>query len=133
MNTHASPWRYPAVAVLAVASLAILMGARGCAPSPERKLTVVLVEYQGPEAGPSAKRLLKELTAQGLADAYVVEGDDYASVCVGRYDSWKDPAADAMLKRVRPIRDAQGQFPFAGVLLMPVPSSSTSARWTTMG
>lgn len=129
MNTHASPWRFPAVAVLAVASLAVLTGARGCTPSPERKLTIVLVEYQGPEAGSSATRLLKELTAQGLADAYVVEGDNYASVCVGRYDSWKDPAADAMLKRVRPIRDAQGQFPFAGVLLMPVPEPRPASEW----
>lgn len=130
MNPNAIPWRRLAAAVLVVAALPVLAGARGCqSAAPQRQLTIVMVEYKGDAAAASAHRLAKELTAQGLPETFVVEGSDYASVCVGRYESWKDPAADAMLKRVRLIRDAQGQYPFLGVLLMPVPEPRPATEW----
>ncbi|MBE3071004.1 MAG: hypothetical protein IMZ55_02520 [Acidobacteria bacterium] len=130
MNPNAIPWRRLATVVLAVAALPVLAGARGCqSAAPQRQLTIVMVEYKGDAAGASAHRLAKELTAQGLPETFVVEGANYASVCVGRYDSWKDQAADAMLKRVRLIRDTQGQYPFLGVLLMPVPEPRPASEW----
>ena len=95
----------------------------------ERQLTVLLVEYEGPEAAASAERLAKELTSKGLPDVFAVEGAGRSSVCVGRYTSWKQPEADAMLKRVRVIRDAQGQYPFAGVMFVPVPEAVPATPW----
>jgi len=92
-------------------------------------LTILLVEYEGPEAVASGQRLAGELKTQGLKDVFVVQGDQQASVCVGQYDSWKDRDADAMLKRVRRIRDAQGQYPFAGVMLVPKPEPSLANPW----
>lgn len=117
---------------LAAVALPVLTGARGCkmpSSSAERKLTVLLVEYEGPEAVASGRRIQQELVSQGLTDAFVVEGAQQASVCVGRYDSWQDADADAMLKRVRQIRDTQGQYPFAGVLLVPVPEPLPPNPW----
>jgi len=120
--------RHSIATALTLATLAILVA--GCRPGDEqRKLTVLLVEYKGPRADVSAQRLVKELTAQGLPDVFTVNGHEYASVCVGRYDSWKDDDADQMLKRVRVIRDPQGQYPFAGVLLMPVPEPLPKNPW----
>ncbi len=120
----------PALGVLALAVLA-LAGFSGCEPdqAPGRDLTILLVEYKGPQAVASARRLADDLRRQGLAEVFVVEGADEASVCVGRFRSWKDPAADRMLARVRRIRDAQGQFPFAGVLLVPVPEPTPPNPW----
>ena len=127
MNRYAT-CRHGVVPALALASLAIL--AAGCRPGTEqRKLTVLLVEYKGPEAAASAQRLVRELSAQGLPDVFTVNGHEHASVCVGRYGSWKDDDADRMLKRVRVIRDPQGQYPFAGVLLVPVPEPLPKNPW----
>jgi len=124
MNRYAT-CRHGVVPALALASLAIL--AAGCRPGTEqRKLTVLLVEYKGPEAAASAQRLVRELSAQGLPDVFTVNGHEHASVCVG---SWKDDDADRMLKRVRVIRDPQGQYPFAGVLLVPVPEPLPKNPW----
>lgn len=129
MKTDTTRPRHLAVALLVTAVLA----AAGCEPSGERQLTIVLVEYKGPEAAPSARRLADELSAQDLPDVFTVEGHEHASVCVGRYDSWKDPQADAMLKRVRVIRDAQGQYPFAGVMLVPMPEPLPEDPWPLEG
>jgi len=111
---------------LALAGLAL---AAGCRQAERRELTVLLTEYKGPTAVQEAQRLAKELSDQGLPDVFVVEGAQFASVCVGRYPSWKDEKADAMLKRVRFIRDARGQFPFMGVLLVPVPEAMPEDPW----
>ncbi len=127
MNSPLRRSRHVAAQALTLAAVAVL--AAGCRLSEQRKLTVVLVEYKGPEAVASAQRLVKELSAQGLPDVFTVEGAEYASVCVGRYNSWKDADADAMLKRVRVIRDARGQYPFAGVLLVPVPEPLPKNPW----
>jgi len=113
---------------LILAALAVLTA--GCRPdAAQRQLTILLVEYKGPQAAASAQRLVRELSAQGLPDVFAVEGAEYASVCVGRYDSWKDEDADRMLKRVRVIRDARGQYPFAGVMLVPVPEPLPKNPW----
>lgn len=128
MSEHAKPWRLTGLALLAVASVAAL-AVGGCRTAETRQLTIVLVEYQGPEASASARRIASELASQGLPDVHLVEGADYASVCVGRYGSWKDADADAMLKRVRVIRDAQGQYPFAGVMLVPMPEPMPENPW----
>lgn len=128
MNGALRSSRRVAAQALAVAGLALLMV--GCRPgADQRQLTVLLVEYKGAEAADSGRRLVKELSAQGLSDVYTVEGHEHTSVCVGRYDSWKDKDADQMLKRIRVIRDAQGQFPFAGVLLVPVPEPLPKNPW----
>ena len=118
-----------ALATVAAAALLAALVAHGCEPSAARPLTIVLVEYDGPEAGASAQRLSQELSGQGLADVFVVEGAHHASVCVGRFDSWKDPKANATLNRVRQIRDARGQYPFMGVMLMPVPEPLPENPW----
>jgi len=117
-----------AAAALAAAAVASCekFGTRDAGTVP---LTVLLVEYEGPQAAESAKRLAGELKAQGLDEVFVVAGGQQASVCVGEYESWKDPEADAMLKRVRRIRDAQGQYPFAGVMLVPVPEALPANPW----
>jgi hypothetical protein len=132
MKDHAKGWRLLVLAALAAAPAAIL-SATGCEPAATRRLTIVLVEYRGPEASASARRLGSDLVAQGLRDIFLVEGDEYASVCIGHYESWKDAQADAMLKRVRVIRDAQGQFPFAGVMLMPIPEPMPKNPWPLEG
>lgn len=128
MSEHAKSGRLTGLALLAVASVAVL-AVGGCRSAETRKLTIVLVEYQGPEASASARRIASELAIQGLPDVHLVEGADYASVCVGQYGSWKDADADAMLKRVRVIRDAQGQYPFAGVMLVPMPEPMPKNPW----
>jgi len=116
-------------AVAALSAMALLATGIGCGPTETRQLTIVLVEYEGPEAADSAHRVAKELTDQNLPDVFVVEGPDYGAVCVGRYPTWKDPEARQMLARVRQIRDARGQYPFAGVLLMPVPEPAPKTPW----
>jgi len=118
--------------LLAAATFA-LAAVAGCQTADTRTgeptLTALLLEYEGPEAVESARRLAGELKAQGLQEVFTVEGDQYASVCAGRFDSWKDPEADRMLHRIRRIRDAQGQYPFVGVVLMPVPEPLPKNPW----
>ena len=122
--------RYRVIGAMVVAALAFVAGCQGVATRDEAPtLTVVLLEYKGPEAVESAQRLAGELRAQGLDEAFIVPGDQHAAVCAGRFGSWKDPAADQMLLRVRRIRDAQGQYPFAGVMLMPVPEPLPKNPW----
>jgi len=110
-----------------------LAAAAGCQTAATRTgeptLTVLLLEYKGPQAADSADRLAGELKAQGLQEVFIVQGDQHAAVCVGRFGSWKDPEADRTLRRVRRIRDAQGQYPFAGVMLMPVPEPLPKNPW----
>ncbi len=119
-----------AVVTAAAVALAALPGCyRGATRTEAPTLTVVLLEYKGPQAASAADRLAGELEAQGLDEVFTVKGHEYAAVCVGRYGSWKDPAADRMLRRVRSIRDAQGQYPFAGVMLMPVPEPLPENPW----
>ena len=113
----------------AIAALAAALAAvGGCEPA-QRDLTILLVEYEGPEARPSADRLADELADQNLPDVFVVEGSDYAAVCVGRYGTWNDPKAREMLGQVRRIRDARGQYPFQGVMLVPVPEPAPKTAW----
>ncbi|MBE3069613.1 MAG: hypothetical protein IMZ66_05185, partial [Planctomycetes bacterium] len=130
MEKHAHT-AVPRLALAALVALSLAMAGCEMMRSGEAPttLTIVLVEYKGAEAGASAHRMAKELTDQKLPDVFVVDGSDYASVCVGRYHSWKDEKADLMLKRVRMIRDARGQFPFVGVLLMPVPEPLPPNPW----
>ena len=117
-------------ALVTLASLSVAAGCQDFMRKDERRdLTVLLVEYKGPEAAATAEKLVGELSRQGLKDAFVVEGAGAASVCVGHFGSWKDADADAMLKRVRQIRDVQGQYPFAGVMLTPVPEAMPANPW----
>ena len=129
MSRYKCHGREAAALVLALAGAAALLAIAGCEPEGGVKLTIVLVEYRGPEAAASAERLKNELTTQGLPGVFAVEGAGTSSVCVGRYASWKDPEADAMLRRVRVIRDSAGQYPFAGVMLMPVPEPAPENPW----
>ncbi len=120
------------VAAMGVGLVAVglLAAMGGCEPTAQqRELTILLLEYKGPEAVDSAYRLARELTEQNLPDVFVVEGPQYGAVCVGRYERLKDPAARKMLARVRGIRDARGQYPFVGVMLMPVPEPAPSSKW----
>ncbi len=92
-------------------------------------LTILLIEHSGPQAVQRARRLADELARKGLPDVFVVEGHQSASVCVGRYDHWKDPEAKQMLARVRAIRTEGGGFPFAAVVLTPVPEPTPANPW----
>jgi len=125
-----SGFRQRVVATVVAVALAAVAGCNHVGTRDELPtLTVLLLEYEGPQAGESADRLAGELKAQGLEDVFTVKGHEYASVCVGRFGSWKDPAADRTLRRVRRIRDAQGQYPFASVMLMPVPEPAPENPW----
>lgn len=121
--------RRGAIGVLAIAALAMATLGANCESRQEPALTIVLVEYRGPEAAASGQRLAKELADKGLQDVFVVEGPDVTSVCVGRFKSWKDPEADKALARVRLVRDQAGQLPFANVMLMPVPEAAPKNAW----
>jgi len=127
MNARA--WARRGALGLAGAALALASAVGGCEPT-QRDLTILLLEYKGPEARASADRLTGELADQKLPDVFVVEGPDYAAVCVGRYRTWKDAQAREMLGRVRRIRDARGQYPFQGVMLVPVPEPAPKTSWT---
>jgi len=133
MTTLIRRWLRPffaaPAALAAAATVTLALSLAGCEPSAARPLTIVLIEYDGPEAVASAQRLSKELVGQGLADVFVIEGAQHASVCVGRFDSWKDPKAGTTLRQVRQIRDARGQYPFMGVMLMPVPEPLPQNPW----
>jgi hypothetical protein len=119
-----------AVVTAAALALAALQGCqRGATRTEAPTLTIVLLEYKGPQAVASAERLAGELRAQGLDEVFIVRGHEHAAVCVGRFGSWKDPEADRTLRRVRSIRDAQGQYPFAGVMIMPVPEPLPENPW----
>ena len=118
-----------ALAGLALAAVAVVAAVGGCEPR-TGLLTILLVEYEGPDAGPSAERVAQDLTQQNLPDVFVVEGHQYAAVCVGRYADWKDAEAKRMIARVRQIRDDRGQYPFAGVMLMPVPEPPPKTDWS---
>jgi hypothetical protein len=119
-----------AAAVTAALVLPALAGCqRGAARTEAPTLTIVLLEYKGPQAVDSGRRLAAELAGQGLEDVFIIKGHEYAAVCVGHFGSWKDPEADRTLQRVRRIRDAQGQYPFAGVMLMPVPEPLPENPW----
>ncbi|HUX16540.1 MAG TPA: hypothetical protein VMW52_08700 [Phycisphaerae bacterium] len=126
MNARA--WARRGALGLLAAALALAAALGGCEPA-QRDLTILLVEYQGPEARPSADRLAGELADQKLPDVFVVEGPDYAAVCVGRYRTWNDTKAREMMGRVRRIRDARGQYPFQGVMLVPVPEPAPKTSW----
>ena len=118
-------------AALVLAGLAPALASIGCQgmATQQRQLTVLLVEYLGPEAAASARRLGKELSDKGVPNVFIVEGADQASLCVGRFGSWQDKDADETLKAVRQIRDAAGQYPFAGVMLVPVPEPAPPNPW----
>jgi hypothetical protein len=128
MNIKSNVWRCGALALIALAGPALLAAA-GCERAGEQRLTILLMEYRGVGSDVDAKRLAKELADQGLPAVFVVEGDELASVCAGRYASWKDPQADILLARVHTVRDAAGQFPFAGAMLMPIPEAAPENPW----
>ena len=119
-------------AALVLAGLAPALASIGCQAmaTQQRQLTVLLVEYRGPEAAASAQRVGKELSDKGVPNVFIVEGADQASLCVGRFGSWKDKDADETLKSVRQIRDAAGQYPFASVMLVPVPEATPPNPWS---
>jgi hypothetical protein len=120
-----------AVALLGPALVAASMGCemQALRQQPQRQLTVLLAEYRGAEATAEALRVGKELSGKGLPDVFVVEGAGMASLCAGHFTSWQDKKADEMLKAVRPITDAAGNYPFIGVLLVPIPEPMPQNPW----
>jgi hypothetical protein len=121
-------------AALVLVGLALVATSAGCRMSAmqqpaQRQLTILLAEYRGPAPTDDALRVGKELADKGLRDVFVVEGAGVASLCVGHYNSWQDKAADEMLKIVRTIRDASDQYPFAGVMLVPIPEPLPQNPW----
>ncbi|MCX5655447.1 MAG: hypothetical protein NTY65_12445 [Planctomycetota bacterium] len=125
--------RRAAQVALALLGLVLAAGSIGCQmfrPAQEqRKLTILLAEYRGVSPLADAQRVGKELSDKGVPDVFIVEGDRVASLCVGHYDSWKDKDADEMLKNLRRTRDTAGQYPFAGVMLVPIPESVPKSLW----
>ena len=98
--------------------------------TPQRQLTVLMEEFKGPDATASAQRLSREISSQGLPDVFVADaGGGVADVCAGHFPAFKDPKAIEMLHRVHQIRDTAGQYPFAGVTLVPVPEAPPPSPW----
>ncbi|MCX5677235.1 MAG: hypothetical protein NTX87_19795, partial [Planctomycetota bacterium] len=131
LNRHG---RRAAQAVLALTGLAFVAVSVGCQMSSlqqeaQYQLTILLQEYKGQSPAAEARRVGKELTDKGLPDVFVVEGADKASLCVGHYQTMGDKAAKEMLKTVRTIRDTTGQYPFAGVTLVPMPEPTPPNPW----
>ncbi|MCX5684013.1 MAG: hypothetical protein NT049_10050 [Planctomycetota bacterium] len=125
-----------AQAALALAALTLVAVSAGCQmealqqqPQAQRKLTVLLAEYRGPTATAEAIRVGQELSGKGLRDVFVVEGAGMASLCVGHFNSWQDKNADETLKFIRRTSDSAGQFPFAGVMLVPIPEATPQNPW----
>ena len=121
-------------AALVLVGLALVTASVGCQMSAmqqpaQRQLTILLAEYRGPAPTNDAWRVGKELTDKGLPDVFIVEGAGVASLCVGHYNSWQDKAADEMLKTMRRIRDGIGQYPYASVMLVPIPESTPQNPW----
>ena len=134
MQTLKGHGRHAAQVVLALAGLALVAASVGCQmPSlqqePQYQLTILLAEYRGQSPAADAGRVGKELTAKGIPDVFVVESAGIASLCVGHYKTMHDKAADEMLKTVRTVRDASGQYPFAGVMLVPMPEPLPPNPW----
>jgi hypothetical protein len=134
MQTLKGNGRHAAQVVLALAGLALVAASVGCQmPSlqqePQYQLTILLAEYRGQSPAAEAGRVGKELTAKGIPDVFVVESAGIASLCVGHYKTMHDKAADEMLKTVRTVRDASGQYPFAGVMLVPMPEPLPPNPW----
>jgi len=122
-------WRRGGAMLLVLAALALATSGANCEAEQEPGLTIVLVEYRGPEAPKFGKQVADDLTGKGLKDVFVVEGPDVTSVCVGHFKDYKDPAADQTMQVVRGIQDPMGQRPFAGVLLVPMPEASPKNAW----
>jgi hypothetical protein len=129
-------YRCSARVALALAALALVAASAGCQMAalqqqtqPQRQLTVLLAEYHGPSATEEALRVGKELAGKGIRDVFIVEGAGMASLCVGRYNSWQDKNADETLKILRRVSDSDGQYPFAGVLLVPIPEATPQNPW----
>jgi hypothetical protein len=123
--------RCAARAASALLGLALVAASMGCGrPAQEqRQLTILLAEYRGAAPTAEAWRVGKELTDKGLPDVFIIDGAGVASLCTGHYDSLKDNRADEMLKAVRRIRDAAGNYPFAGVMLVPIPEPLPQNPW----
>ena len=134
MQTLKGHGRHAAQVVLALAGLALVAASVGCQmPSlqqePQYQLTVLLAEYRGQSPAAEAGRVGKELTAKGIPDVFVVEGTGIASLCAGHYNSLQDKRAAEMLKAVRRISDASGNYPFIGVALVPIPEPLPNSPW----
>ena len=119
------------LAALGLAGAAMAAAAAaGCqAPAQQRQLTVLLVEYRGPDAAAEAKGRAQELTDHGIPDVFVVQGGGLAGICAGHFDSWRSPRADEALRRIRRIQDEGGQYPFAGAMLVPIPEPMPENPW----
>lgn len=126
MNKQSALWLAVVLALAAMGPGCVDTGRRSLR---SQVLTVLLGEYAGPEALASAERLAGELRRQGLEDVFVVGDKGRAAVCCGRFKDLSDDAAKDMLKRVKQIRDRQGNRPFAFVALVPVPEKPVPNPW----
>ena len=115
--------------LLALAAVALAAGCQGRTRDAPRPLTVLLVEYRGPTAAAEAKGRAQELANLGIPDVFVVQGSGLASLCAGHFDSLRSPLANETLRRIRRIRDEQGQHPFDGVMLVPIPEPMPENPW----
>jgi len=117
-------------AALLIAGAALLGLGTGCGGlADQRQLTILLVEYEGPQAGATGEALAGELASKGITDVFVVAGPNHASVCLGRFSSMRDPRAIAQLQRVGRIQDDTGQRPFIGAALVPIPEAPPEDPW----
>jgi hypothetical protein len=115
--------------LVAVAGLAMATLGADCQTRRDQPLTILLVEYRGPEAAPSGERLATELSSKGLKEVFVVKGPEVTSVCAGRFKTWQDPEARKLKQVVHQVRDASGQYPFYWARLVPVPEEAPRNEW----
>jgi len=123
--------RCAARAASALLGLALVAAAMGCGRQAQEQgqLTILLAEYHGTAPTAEAWRVGKELANKGLPDVFIVQGSGVTSLCAGRYNSLQDKRAEEMLKVVRCVSDASGNYPFIGVALVPIPEPLPNNPW----
>jgi hypothetical protein len=94
----------------------------------EAPLTLLLVEYHGPEARSAAEKACSNLQREGFGDAFFLADEDEGYVCHGKYEDFADTNYRRDVKRLVGLRDRQGNSIFGRpwLMLLPEPAPPTS-------
>jgi len=90
----------------------------------EAPLTLLLVEYHGPEARSAAEKVCRDLQREGFSDAFFLADEDEGYVCHGKYEDFSDENYKRDVKRLVGLRDRQGNSVFGRPWLMLLPETA---------